>query len=468
MTFGEKLNDVIKSENISVSGLYKKTGLQRSMLYAIMRGDRRLTPENAGRLINTICFPEKDVLSLFGSYIESELSAQELDAWRVFMSGLRGALSDEIKKGRAHRAPRQDIGNDRVFYGAENVIGAIGSALDRPSASLISDFRFDGEIPALVYDAYIHGKVGAVEHVIRLDDLTPAQKLRSLFCAVVFAEAGIATGIHNRGGDAYDSFILTDDHFILYMDDLSQASVFPAGTAPLGLAERMRATQKITFRFADVADSVLKNEYIVGSGAHGSWLGFATSFPLVFASKENVLESLSPDLLGNPDALTMANGLEGHFSVTTSGMIGWHSLMTDAAVEDFFKNGTVHEAPKELFPRGASIDTRIDLAKPFLHTPDYKLTILQSKYFGELKQYLTANDSSVQFFGVSGGDPDAAGAFTDIRVILNDPQISRLIKKFTVYLTNSYFCMPESVGNKYLSQRISVLEGMKTLRHESD
>lgn len=460
MTFGEKLKSITETEKLSVSGLFKKTGLQRSLIYAIMRGERRLTPENCGRLINPICFPDEIVPGLFLSYLESELGPEELDAWNVFLSGLRGETAEEIKKHRAFDFPAFDIKTNQVYYGQDEVFAAIGSVIYKGTDSLMSDFAFDGELPALIFNAYISDKIKNVRHVVRFDGLAPAKKLKSLFAAVAFAEAGIDTGILNLGGAAYDSFILTDDYFIEYMDDLSQAVIYPANVAPRTLADRIGSAETITFRFSDVAESVMKNEYVSGSGGKNSWFGFPTQFPLVFATKENVLESLNPALLDSVDALTMANGLEKHFSVTTAGTSDWHSLMTDSAVDDFFEHGTLTEAPKILFPNGASVNTRICMAEPFLNTPGYKLTIILSKYFGELRQYLTANDTGIQLFGVSEGVMATPYAFTDIRVILNDQKLSKLCKKLTDYFSNSYYCMSDSIGKSFLAQRISVMKGM--------
>lgn len=460
MSFGKELQNTINSEHISVSGLFKKTGIQRSLLYAVMRGDRRLTPENCGKLINSSCFPNAAVPGLFNSYLRLELTTEELEAWDVFIAGLRGEIAAELTKRRERSFPVRELENGRVYYGADEVTGAIGCALDKGTDAVLSDFAFEGEIPALVLEAYRSGRIKNVGHVVRFDGLSPAKKLRSLFMAVPFAEAGIDTKLYDLGGAAYDSFILTDDHFIEYMDDLSQAVVHPADSAPRSLADRIGAAENITFRFRDIADSVMRNEYISGKIGNIEWFGFTTSFPLVFASKDNVLESLDPVLRGTADALTMANGLEQHFKVTTAGITNWHSLMTDSAVDDFFKNGTLLEASKALFPGGASENTRISMAKPFLNTPGFTLTLIQSKFFGELKQYVTANNSDLQFFGITGGTMDTPYAFTNIRVILNDPKLSQLCKKLTEYFTNSYFCMSDDVAKLFISQRISVLKGM--------
>lgn len=460
MTFGEILQKTVESEHISVSGLFKKTGIQRSLIYAVMRGDRRLTPENCGKLINSSCFPNASVPGLFDSYLHSELEPEELEAWDVLLSGLRGEIADEATEQREYPAAGPVPEKRPVCYGKDEVIAAIGYALNKGTELLLSDFAFAGDIPAMVYGAYRSGSVGRVEHVVRFSGLTPAEKLRSLFMSVPFAEAGIDTKIYDLGGAAYDSFMLTDDFFIEYMDDLSQAAVYPADAAPRTLAEKVGAARTLTFRFGNIAESVMKNEYLDGKAGKIEWFGFATSFPLVFASRDNVLESLNPVLRGSADALTMANGLEKHFRVTTAGITGWHSIMTDSAVDDFFKNGTLMEASKTLFPDGASENTRISMAEPFLSTPGYTLTLIQSKYFGELKQYITANDSDIQFFGISGGTINTPDAFTDIRVILNDPKLSRLCKKLTLYFTNSYFCMSDEMAKLFISQRISVLKGM--------
>ncbi|MCR5690483.1 MAG: hypothetical protein K6G71_09565 [Clostridiales bacterium] len=460
MTFGETLQKTVESEHISVSGLFKKTGIQRSLIYAVMRGDRRLTPENCGKLINSSCFPNAAVPGLFDSYLHSELEPEELEAWDVLLSGLRGEIADEATEQREYPAAGPVHEKRPVCYGKDEVIAAIGYALNKGTELLLSDFAFAGDIPSMVYGAYRSGSVGRVEHVVRFSGLTPAEKLRSLFMSVPFAEAGIDTKINELGGAAYDSFMLTDDFFIEYMDDLSQAAVYPADAAPRTLAEKVGAARTLTFRFGNIAESVLKNEYMDGAVGKNAWFGFTTSFPLVFASKENVISSLDPAFLKSAEAQTAANGLEEHFRVTTAGITGWHSLMTDSAVDDFFKSGTVKEAPKTLFPNGASVSARVDLAEPFLSAPGYTLTLIRSGIFGEVKQYLTANDSDIQFFGVSRDTTDKPEAFTDIRVILNDPKLSMLCRKLTEYFTNSYYCMSDDMGKLFISQRISVLKGM--------
>ena len=57
-----------------------------------------------------------------------------------------------------------------------------------------------------------------------------------------------------------------------------------------------------------------------------------------------------------------------------------------------------------------------------------------------------------------GGDGNAPGAFTDIRVILNDANLSRLCEKLTDYFVHSYYCMPKEFGDVWLSQRLEVLK----------
>ena len=106
---------------------------------------------------------------------------------------------------------------------------------------------------------------------------------------------------------------------------------------------------------------------------------------------------------------------------------------------------------------------RIGLAKPFLAAPGYDLTVILTKYFGKLRQFFTANKTGISLLGVSGGDLTAPGAFTDIRVILNDADLSRLCEKLTEYFTHSYYCMSREFGNTWLSQRLEVLQSGLTL-----
>ena len=67
MTFGETLAQAIRESDISISELNKKSGLARSMIYAIIDNKRRLTPKNNGRLISPNCFSESVVPELFRS-----------------------------------------------------------------------------------------------------------------------------------------------------------------------------------------------------------------------------------------------------------------------------------------------------------------------------------------------------------------------------------------------------------------
>ena len=458
MTFSAALDKAIQDEKISISELYKKTGLARSMIYSIIDNKRRLTPKNNGKLISPYCFPESVVPGLFRSYLESELSGEELAAWDTLLAGLRGEWADRVKKHPDFTFSPCDFEEQQVFYGAKEVLGAIGGAIERGTGSVLSNFPFDGEVPALIYQAYQRKKIKTVRHMICLDGLSPAQKLQALFMAVPFAEAGINTRLENRRGGAYDSFLLTDDYFIEYMDDLSQATVLPARMAPLAVQARFSGAEQLSFRFCSVADSVLGNENAPFNSGLASWFGYVTSFPLVFAKKEFVQASLSALLSGTTDALTMSNGLEKHFEIAAVGDVKWRSLMTDDDLDDFFQNGTVREAPRELFPHGATPEVRIGLAEPFLHTPGYDLSIVRSKYFGALKQFFTANAAGVTLLGVFGGDGNAPGAFTDIRVILNDANLSRLCEKLTDYFVHSYYCMPKEFGDVWLSQRLEVLK----------
>lgn len=459
MTFGETLAQAIRESDISISELNKKSGLARSMIYAIIDNKRRLTPKNNGRLISPNCFSESVVPELFRSYLASELDAEELAAWDALLAGLRGEFADRVKNHPPFTFTACDFEKDQVYYGAGEVINAIGYAVNRGTDVVLTNFPFDGEVPALIYQAYAAGNIKTVRHVVCLDGLSPAMKLQSLFTAVLFAEAGINTGIENRSGGAYDSFLLTDDYFIEYMDDFSQATVLPARMAPLSVHARFTAAEEISFRFNSVADSVLRNENVTFSGGLASWFGYVTSFPLVFAKKEFVQAALSAALSGTADALTMTNGLEKHFAMTTVSGAKWRSIMTDADLDDFFKNGTVREAPKELFPQGAPTEVRIGLAEPFLHTPGYELTIILSKYFGELRSFFTANAGGVSLLGVFGGDFNAPGAYTDIRVILNDANLSRLCEKLSDYFIHSYYCMPKEFSDLWLRQWLEVLQG---------
>ena len=459
MSFGKAIDQAIKESNMSISELHKKSGLARSMIYAIIDNKRRLTPKNNGSLISPFCFPESFVPDLFRRYLASELNEEELAAWDALLAGLRGEFADSVKHHPDFSFTACDFEKKQVYYGAADVLNAIGYAVNRGTDNVLANFPFDGELPALVYQAYAAGNIKPVWHVICLDRLSPAMKLQSLFMAVSFAEAGINTGIEHRKGGAYDSFLLTDDYFIEYMDDFSQATVLPARMAPQSVPARFTAAEQLSFRFSSVAESVLRNENATFNGGLASWFGYVTSFPLVFAKKEFVQAALSASLSGTADALTMANGLEKHFAITTVSDAQWRSLMTDDDLDDFFLNGTVREAPKELFPQGAPKEVRIGLAEPFLHTPGYDLTVIQSKYFGKLKQFFTANAASVTLLGVYGGDVNAPGAYTDIRVILNDASLSRLCEKLTDYFTHSYYCMPKEFGDIWLSQRLEVLKG---------
>ena len=63
MTFGETLAQAIRDEHISISGLHKKSGLARPLIYSIIDNKRRLTPMNNGKLINPFCFPENAIRS---------------------------------------------------------------------------------------------------------------------------------------------------------------------------------------------------------------------------------------------------------------------------------------------------------------------------------------------------------------------------------------------------------------------
>lgn len=459
MTFGETLEQIIKEEQISISELNKKSGLARSLIYSIIANKRRLTPKNNGRLISPYCFRESVVPSLFRSYIASELNAEELAAWDVLFSGLRGKFADFVKTPLNEPFSSCDFKQQQVFFGERDVINAIFTTIANGTDALLSNFSFDGKIPALIYQAHAAGKINTVRHIVCLDGLSPAKKLQAIFMAVPFAEAGIDTGLENRNGGAFDRFILTDDWFIQYMDDLSQVTVLPASMAPQSINERFAAAEKLSFRFNSVAESVMQNENAPLTTGLNSWFGYTTSFPLVFAKKEFVQASLSSPLSKTADALTIANGLEAHFAITTANESKWRSMMTDDALDDFFRYGTVHEAPKELFPNGATPEVRVGLAEPFLYTPGYDLTVIHSKYFGELKQYFTSNAAGITLLGVFGGDINEPGSFTDIRIILNDGNLSRLCEKLTDYFVNSYYCMTKELGNIWILQRLEVLKG---------
>ncbi|MBQ7248656.1 MAG: hypothetical protein IJS21_01345 [Deltaproteobacteria bacterium] len=345
------------------------------------------------------------------------------------------------------------------------MINAIGCAVNKGTDSILSNFRFEGELPALIYQAYQGKKIKPLRHLICLEGLSPAKKLQALFMAVPFSENNINSQmeISGGGGSAYDCFLLTCDYYIEYMNDLSQAIVLPAHMAPRSGDARFAAAKAISFRFNSVAESVLRNENATFLNGLASWFGYAMSFPLVFAKKEFVQAGLSASLSETSDALTMANGLEKHFVITTGNATKWHTLMTDEDLDDFFQNGTIKEAPRELFPQGAPPEVRIGLAKPFLAAPGYDLTVILTKHFGKLRQFFTANKTGISLLGVSGGDLTAPRAFTDIRVILNDADLSRMCEKLTEYFTHSYYCMSREFGNTWLSQRLEVLQSGLTL-----
>ena len=471
MEFREHLKQAIDNNPLTISEISKRSGIVRTLIHAIMNGDRRLVPEKSGKLINPRCFSMAVAESLYKSYLTSELTGLELAVFSELIKGLRGETAEYVRKFTPPNPPlhtrihTQTNIYDTVLRGRENVLGAIAGALLSGTNRLVSDFAFDDVISPLIYRAYMDNKIGSAVHTLCLKNLEPDQKLKSLFAALAFAEAGMETKLDERTGGAWDSYILTDSCFIQYNNDLSQALILPAADAPDRLSELNGVAGDMTIVFKGVFDAVISNEMELPVAGHRDLFAISDVISECFVSNESVLRSLSSEV-PQQERMILAQGLRNHFEIilgrdfyegTKSNTL--RCAIPDTAIVEFAEKGRIKDAPEYFFP-DVPYDVRAEMLSPFLSHPNASISVIDSRYFGRMRTNIEGNSENLTLVGVSGGDIDAPEAFKDIRVVLRDRDLSAMVMKVFRYFINSYYCMEKTVGDAFIRHQIIKLNAL--------
>lgn len=470
--FREALKLCMDKNGLTVSELSRKSGVTRTLIHAILNGTRRLVPLKFGTLVNRRFFSPEDCELLFGAYLSEELTPEEQALFRELICGLRGGTADEVRGTNNGAAPSfpdlPHAGVGTVIHGRDGVVGAIARAAYEGTEKFISDFDFDGVISPIVLRAWADKKIGSVTHSVRLDGAVapdPAKKLKNLFAALAFAEAGIATTEDDRGGGAWDRYVLTDKFFIQYRSDLSQALILPPENAPDGLGERRGGNSGITTVFNGVFDAVVGNEMEEMPSGRRKLYSVCDVIPECFVTKDHILRSINPEV-PEKDKAIMTMGLRKHYEVIlgpdfygdapTSTLC---CVMPDSAVTDFVANGRIKDAPPAVFPF-VPYDVRAQMLSPFLSRPNAEIRIVDSHVFGEMRTNIEGNSRNLILAGVTGGDIDAPGAFKDIRVTCRDRNLSSAVLKLVDYFVGSHYCLGEKDGRLFLEQQIISLNAL--------
>lgn len=471
--FREALKLCMDKNGLTVSELSRKSGVTRTLIHAILNGTRRLVPQKFGTMINRRFFPSEDCEQLFGAYLSEELTQEERSLFREMLCGLRGETADEIR-GVGHGAapsfpdlPHAGVGT--VIHGRDGVVGAIARVVCEGTEKFISDFDFDGVISPIVLRAYADKKIGSVTHPVRLGGANgtydPAKKLKNLFAALAFAEAGIATTEDDRGGGAWDRYILTDRYFIQYSSDLSQALILPPENAPDTLGERRDAKSDLTTVFNGVFDAVVGNEMEEMPSGQKRLFSVCDVIPECFVTEDDILRSIAPEV-PEKDKSIMTMGLRKHYEVILGpdfyGNVPTGTLccvMPDSAITEFVANGRIKDAPPAVFPF-VPYDVRANMLRPFLSRPNAEIRIVDSHVFGKMRTNIEGNSRNLILAGVTGGDINAPGAFKDIRVASRDRNLSSAVLKLIDYFVGSHYCLGEKDGRLFLEQQIISLNAL--------
>ncbi|MBR5426901.1 MAG: helix-turn-helix transcriptional regulator [Clostridia bacterium] len=465
MEFGAALRRYIEKNGLSVSELSRKSGVTRTLIYAIMNGERRLVPENSGRLISPRCFPAEDIEPLYQCWLENELTDEEIAVYRVLLRGLRGEIADGVCGADLRYSPDAVVPENTVLRGRDSVLGAIAAAVNAGTKSLISNFAFDDAVSPLIRRAIAENRVGSVLHTVCFDGSEPARKLRDMFAALAFAEIGIKTKIDDRTGGAWDSYLLTDRHFIQYNNDFSQALVLPAADAPDGLAERYGSSKDFTVKYDGVFDSVIMNEMEQPTAGPRDLFAVTDVISECFVSKKGILCSLSP-AVPEKEKKIIVQGLKNHFEIIL-GPDFYKQKMTntlrcaipDTAIADFVDRGRIKDAPAWFFPN-VPCDVRAEMLAPFIKRANASVSVIDTKRFGRLRTNIEGNSKNLTLVGVLGGDIEAPNAFKDIRVTYGDSILSGMVMKVFDCFIHSHFCMEKNESSAFIEQQLIKLDAL--------
>ena len=407
----------------------------------------------------------EDIKPLYKRYIESELNEQEAEVYRILLSGLKGEIADSVRGADLDPTAYSDTPVNSVIHGRDNVVAAVYQAVTKGTEKLVSNFDFDTDISPIVYRAFAEKKIGRIIHTVSFAGTQPAEKLKRLFYVLAFAEAGIDTYADNRNGSAWDSFILTDNCFIEYNNDLEQAIILPPENAPKGLFDHYDGTDGIAVQFRDAFDVVFKNEMSEPATGNRLFFSFANYVPPCFGDKNDVMRSIA-DNVPEKEKQIIANGLRVHYELLFGRDFYEGSMsntlscaITDTVITDFVKKGRINDVPEYLFPF-VPFDVRANLLRPFTTRHNASIAVIYSKFFGKLKVYIEAFKGCLVLNGISGGDINAPGAFNDIRVINHDQDLIDTVIKAFYYFTNSYYCMDKSLGTTFLKHQVIALEAL--------
>lgn len=218
--FGEVLKKIVDESDISLAKLSRSSGVSRSMLYKVIKGESGLSQEKFTQLVNTELFNANQVTDLMDAYLLSSNSARDGKGVIRALNFIENLQRNQSRKVSEHVEPVKTEGY-QMLYGKENIGNMLSSALANYQKEILilnqEKSRVEKHIPETGKNIIILKNISDLsKKVTNLNDGLLAC-LRNPDLELYY------TTVPTLNISIYDNYILVDD--VLYMYDSGLGSM---------------------------------------------------------------------------------------------------------------------------------------------------------------------------------------------------------------------------------------------------
>lgn len=390
-TFGDLLKQCINSQGLTIYGLAKETGINRSFLQGVLSGAKKLPQKRFNDIINQRFFTAEQVAMLCDKFFADKIVPKEMERINYIEKGICGYYRNELLKEDSYGDI--EIIPHTLYTGRDRVLALINTVMHCGELNYFaSNFKFaDIEINRIVFNVCRKRKIEHFFHYLSRNEENDMLDLEEVFYTIHYAEIGYLTDKHyaQRGVDILPLFILTDKYMIKFDENAENAFVFDAEIIKDFMEEKLIGVKRKCRRHVYHPESAIEMmrlmDTTLSENADTDTIGFDNATCPSYLTPEIANDIASDYVKQNPAIIA---GLFAHYKLMLGSALDVESeesnkikiIATHESVINFTDTGRMDTLPLSL-ASPVKKEHRAQMLAGMCATPNAEYRLTNSMFF---------------------------------------------------------------------------------------